>query len=81
MQVWTKAGRVFTGHPQFVASSAETDDLDFYLEAPLEVFENGDQDPLLGIKGFLISRSEVQYLAVLDSSGENGPGAPEAVPG
>ena len=76
IQVWTRGDRSFTGHPQFVANSAEVDDLDFYLEDPQEVFANGDVDKLEGIEGFLIARSDIGWLAVLKPRGEGSVGGP-----
>jgi len=76
VQVWTRDDRSFTGHPQFVANSAEVDSLDFYLEDPREVFANGDVDSLEGVEGFLLARADIVYLAVLKPPGE--PGGPRA---
>jgi hypothetical protein len=64
INVWTSSGKIVFGSAEVVASSAETDQLDLYIQDPYWL-EDGHRKPMDNVAGLWISESEIQMIQVL----------------
>jgi hypothetical protein len=66
MQFWLKNQSVWLGRPYWVASSAETEDLDIYLANVQAVDPDTGARTPVPVAGLLLSRSEIELSAVFN---------------
>jgi hypothetical protein len=74
VQIWLNDGHVIFGHPTVIANSAETDDLDVYVEDPQWVdATTGARSPMAGVAGVYLPATSISFVQL------QGPGTPEGV--